>query len=146
MLAALAVAGPVASSGAAPGSAPSAAEQLQANGDTIGPGVNGKNLKPRVIVQSDISSPDNEPDDIQSFVHLLSLADQYEIEAIIATTGYALLGSYNVDSRVNGVNFGAAPIVGVLNDLPGGDRIKIATTSAPPAQRCWGAMCRRSVD
>lgn len=89
-----------------------------------------QNLKPRVIVQSDISSPDNEPDDTQSFVHLLSMADQYEIEAIIATTGYALLGSYNVDSEVNGVNFQAAPIVGVLNDLPGGDRMEFSDNVA----------------
>ena len=84
------------------------------------------NLKPRVIVQSDISSPDNEPDDIQSFVHLLSLADQYEIEALIATTGYAFLGSYNVDSEVNGVTFKAAAKGAILNDLPGGDRMEFS--------------------
>jgi hypothetical protein len=92
--------------------------------------VDGENLKPRVIVQTDISTPDNEPDDTQSLVHMLSLADQYEIEGIVATTGYALLGSYNVDSEVNGVTFQAAPKVGVLNDLPGGDRMEFSDNVA----------------
>ena len=37
-------------------------------------------LKPRVVILTDIGQPDLEPDDTESLVHLLCYADQLEIE------------------------------------------------------------------
>ena len=45
-------------------------------------------LKPRVVVLTDIGRPDLEPDDTESLVHLLCYADQLEIEGIITSTGW----------------------------------------------------------
>lgn len=45
-------------------------------------------LKPRIIVLTDIGPNDVEPDDMESMVRLLVHADQFEIEALIATTGW----------------------------------------------------------
>ena len=47
-----------------------------------------KNLKPRIVVLTDIAPNDIEPDDMQSMIRLLVHADQFEIEALIATTGW----------------------------------------------------------
>lgn len=47
-----------------------------------------KNLKPRIVVLTDIIGNDIEPDDMESMVRLLVHADQLEIEALIATTGW----------------------------------------------------------
>lgn len=40
-------------------------------------------LKPRVVILTDIGRPDLEPDDTESLVHLLCYADQLEIEGVI---------------------------------------------------------------
>jgi hypothetical protein len=51
-----------------------------------------KNLKPRIVVLTDIAPNDVEPDDMESLIRLLAHADQFEIEAIIATTGWSNTG------------------------------------------------------
>ncbi|MCQ2259710.1 MAG: DUF1593 domain-containing protein, partial [Bacteroidaceae bacterium] len=45
-------------------------------------------LKPRVVILTDIGRPDLEPDDTESLVHLLCYADRLEIEGIITSTGW----------------------------------------------------------
>lgn len=45
-------------------------------------------LKPRVVILTDIGRPDLEPDDTESLVHLLCYADLLEIEGIITSTGW----------------------------------------------------------
>ena len=40
-------------------------------------------LKPRIVVLTDIAPGDTEPDDMESVVRLLAHADLFEIEAII---------------------------------------------------------------
>ncbi|QEC53513.1 uncharacterized protein DUF1593 [Anseongella ginsenosidimutans] len=47
-----------------------------------------RQLKPRIVVLTDIAPNDHEPDDMESMVRLLVHADQFEIEALIATTGW----------------------------------------------------------
>ena len=46
------------------------------------------NLKPRLVVMTDIGPAEVEPDDNESAVRLMSYADSYEIEAIITTVGW----------------------------------------------------------
>jgi hypothetical protein len=48
-----------------------------------------RNLKPRIVVLTDIAPNDIEPDDMESMIRLLVHADQFEIEALIATTGWS---------------------------------------------------------
>ncbi|MDE6341653.1 MAG: DUF1593 domain-containing protein [Muribaculaceae bacterium] len=45
-------------------------------------------LKPRIVVLTDIAPGDREPDDMESIVRLLSHADLFEIEALITTSGW----------------------------------------------------------
>lgn len=45
-------------------------------------------LKPRLVVMTDIGDCDVEPDDMESAVRLLSYADMFEIEAIMTTVGW----------------------------------------------------------
>jgi len=45
-------------------------------------------LKPRLIVLTDIAPHDIEPDDHEAMIRLLAHADLYEIEGLIATTGW----------------------------------------------------------
>lgn len=45
-------------------------------------------LKPRVVILTDIGQPDLEPDDTESLVRLMCYADQLEIEGIITSTGW----------------------------------------------------------
>ena len=52
-------------------------------------GLHGAPLKPRIVVLTDISPAEVEPDDMQSLIRLLVYADQLEIEALIATTGWS---------------------------------------------------------
>lgn len=47
-----------------------------------------KTLKPRLVVLTDIAPANVEPDDMESLIRLLVHADLYEIEAIIATSGW----------------------------------------------------------
>lgn len=49
-------------------------------------------LKPRLVVLTDIAPNDVEPDDMESLIRLLVHADQFEIEALIATTGWSNTG------------------------------------------------------
>lgn len=46
------------------------------------------NLKPRLVVCTDIAPGDIEPDDMESAIRLLCYADRFEIEAIITSTGW----------------------------------------------------------
>jgi hypothetical protein len=46
------------------------------------------NLKPRIVVLTDIGPAEVEPDDNESAVRLLSYADRFEIEGIITTIGW----------------------------------------------------------
>jgi hypothetical protein len=52
-----------------------------------------KNLKPRIVVLTDIAPNNVEPDDMESIIRLLVHADLYEIEALIATTGWSNTGN-----------------------------------------------------
>lgn len=45
-------------------------------------------LKPRIVVLTDIAPGDREPDDMESVVRLLAHADLFEIEALITTSGW----------------------------------------------------------
>lgn len=49
-------------------------------------------LKPRIVVLTDIAPNNIEPDDMESMIRLLVHADMFEIEAIIATTGWSNTG------------------------------------------------------
>jgi len=57
-----------------------------------------RDLKPRIVVLTDIAPNDIEPDDMESTVRLLVHADQFEIEALIATTGWSNTGG---DERID---------------------------------------------
>ena len=48
----------------------------------------GGELKPRVVVLTDIAPGNVEPDDMESMVRLMAYADQIEIEGLITTTGW----------------------------------------------------------
>jgi len=50
------------------------------------------NLKPRIVVLTDIAPVDIEPDDMESMIRLFVHADLFEIEALIATTGWSDYG------------------------------------------------------
>ena len=45
-------------------------------------------LKPRIVVLTDIAPGTIEPDDMESMVRLMTYADQFEIEALITSTGW----------------------------------------------------------
>lgn len=49
-------------------------------------------LKPRIFVLTDIAPITIEPDDMQSLIRLLAHADLFEIEGLIATTGWSNMG------------------------------------------------------
>ncbi|MFO8001957.1 MAG: DUF1593 domain-containing protein [Marinilabilia sp.] len=49
-------------------------------------------LKPRIIVLTDISPNHVEPDDMESLIRLLVHADLFEIEGLVATTGWSSSG------------------------------------------------------
>lgn len=49
-------------------------------------------LKPRIVVLTDISPNDVEPDDMESMIRLLVHADLFEIEGLVATTGWSNSG------------------------------------------------------
>ncbi len=51
-----------------------------------------KNLKPRIVVLTDIAPNNIEPDDMESMIRLLVHADLFQIEALIATTGWSNTG------------------------------------------------------
>ena len=45
-------------------------------------------LKPRLVVLTDIGDCDVEPDDMESAVRLLAYADRFEIEGIMTSIGW----------------------------------------------------------
>ena len=47
-----------------------------------------ENLKPRLVVCTDIAPADVEPDDMESMVRLMAYADMFEIEALITSVGW----------------------------------------------------------
>ena len=47
-----------------------------------------RDLKPRLVVCTDIAPADVEPDDMESMVRLMAYADQFEIEALITSVGW----------------------------------------------------------
>ncbi|MEI6862340.1 MAG: nucleoside hydrolase-like domain-containing protein, partial [Verrucomicrobiota bacterium] len=49
-------------------------------------------LKPRLVVLTDIAPITVEPDDMESMIRLLVHADLFEIEALVATTGWSNRG------------------------------------------------------
>lgn len=49
-------------------------------------------LKPRIIVLTDIAPNDVEPDDTESMIRLMVHADLFEIEGLVATTGWSNTG------------------------------------------------------
>lgn len=49
-------------------------------------------LKPRIVVLTDISPNTIEPDDMESMIRLFSYADLFEIEGLVATTGWSSEG------------------------------------------------------
>lgn len=51
-------------------------------------GASSQELKPRLVVMTDIGPADVEPDDNESAVRLLDYADRFEIEAICTTIGW----------------------------------------------------------
>lgn len=51
-----------------------------------------KGLKPRIVVLTDIAPNDVEPDDMESMIRLLAHADLFEVEALVATTGWSNTG------------------------------------------------------
>lgn len=51
-------------------------------------------LKPRIVVLTDISPINVEPDDTESLIRLLVHADLFEIEALVATTGWSSNGNH----------------------------------------------------
>lgn len=53
-------------------------------------------LKPRIIVLTDISPTNVEPDDMESIIRLFACADLFEIEGLVATTGWSS-GGNNAD-------------------------------------------------
>jgi hypothetical protein len=58
-------------------------------------------LKPRIVVLTDIAPGDTEPDDMESMVRLLSHADLFEIEAIITCSGWNNSGGAYTDQWAN---------------------------------------------
>ncbi len=49
-------------------------------------------LKPRIVVLTDIAPNNVEPDDMESMIRLLAHADLFEIEGLLATTGWSNTG------------------------------------------------------
>ena len=56
------------------------------------PELEKKNLNPRIVIQTDIAPKNIEPDDMESMIRLLVHADLFQIEALIATTGWSNTG------------------------------------------------------
>src|SRR4051794_52538 len=53
------------------------------------PAAHAADLKPRIIVLTDIAPITIEPDDMESSIRLMAHADLFEIEALVATTGWS---------------------------------------------------------
>ena len=70
-------------------------------------------FKPRMIVLTDISPANHEPDDMESMIRLLVHADLFEIEGLVATTGW----SYS-QATTNSLNLIHEVIDAYEKDLP----------------------------
>lgn len=71
-------------------------------------------IKPRLVVLTDISPDNVEPDDMESMIRLLVHADLYEIEALIHSTGWSVGG----DAGDTGLNLIRETIDLYEKDLP----------------------------
>src|SRR5512142_3403541 len=60
-------------------------------------------LKPRIIVLTDLSPSTVEPDDMESMIRLLVHADLFEIEGLVATTGWSNSGGQEHPDLINNV-------------------------------------------
>lgn len=60
-------------------------------------------LKPRIVVLTDISPPSVEPDDLESMIRLLVHADLFQIEGLVATTGWSNSGGSEHPEIINSV-------------------------------------------
>jgi len=60
-------------------------------------------LKPRIVVLTDISPPNVEPDDLESMIRLLAHADLFQIEGLVATTGWSNRGGSEHPEIINSV-------------------------------------------
>lgn len=60
-------------------------------------------LKPRVVVLTDISPITAEPDDFESTIRLFVHADLFEIEALVATTGWSNSGGNERPDLIHGI-------------------------------------------
>jgi hypothetical protein len=69
-------------------------------------------LKPRIVVLTDISPTNVEPDDMESMIRLLVHADLFEIEGLVATTGWSNGGGQEHPELIQ------AAINAYENDLP----------------------------
>ncbi len=58
-------------------------------------------LKPRLVVLTDIAPNNVEPDDMESMIRLLVHADLFEIEALVATTGWSNAGGWEHLDLIN---------------------------------------------
>jgi hypothetical protein len=59
--------------------------------------------KPRIIVLTDIAPITVEPDDMESMIRLLAHADLFEIEALVATTGWSNAGGQEHPDLIHNV-------------------------------------------
>jgi hypothetical protein len=59
-------------------------------------------LKPRIIVLTDISPNTVEPDDMESMIRLLAHADLFEIEGLVASTGWSNRGGQERPDLIEG--------------------------------------------
>ena len=72
-------------------------------------------LKPRLVVLTDIAPGDIEPDDMESMIRLMSYADRYEIEALIASGGWNSSGRVYPREWVDSIE---VTIAAYQRDLP----------------------------
>jgi hypothetical protein len=70
-------------------------------------------LKPRIIMLTDISPVTVEPDDMESMIRLMVHADLFEIEGLVATTGWSNSGGQEHPDLIKNV------IDAYEKDLPG---------------------------
>lgn len=66
--------------------------------------VNTASPKPRIVAMTDVVTPDVEPDDMESLIHLLASADMFQIDAIICTTGWNLDNSLQINHIYDAIN------------------------------------------
>src|SRR5581483_2393120 len=60
-------------------------------------------LKPRIIVLTDIAPTNVEPDDMESMIRLMAHADLFEIDGLVATTGWSNEGGREHPDLINNV-------------------------------------------